>query len=365
MHYKMITGNKGEWSELYVFLKLLSESRLYGADAFLNKIDDVYYPIIKILRQEKDQTPKTYYCGTTIRIVNANDESLLLEYDLDEFINKTELLLQSIKRGNTSAFNIPEIEQFMDVIKCTSIKAKSEDKRDITMVVHDMNTGMTPELGFSIKSRIGGSSTMFNANKKATNFIFEINGVDLSDQEIVRINAIEGKSKIRKRVQEILSAGGILNYIEMEGQILSLNLRLIDTALPIIVSHMLRAYYSGQGSEMAQLILRLEQENPCEFDISHNHPFYLYKIKRMLTDMALGMTSGSVWDGRYDVTGGYIVVKEDGDVLCYHLYNQNEFQEYLVRNTHLDTPSCSRHGFGCIYRDGNRLFIKFGLQIRF
>ena len=48
----MLTGNKGEWSEIYVFLKLLADGRLNAADANLNAIPNVYYPIIKILRQE-------------------------------------------------------------------------------------------------------------------------------------------------------------------------------------------------------------------------------------------------------------------------------------------------------------------------
>ena len=51
----MITQNKGEWSELYVFLKLLGNGILYAADANLNKIEDLYYPLIEILRKENKQ----------------------------------------------------------------------------------------------------------------------------------------------------------------------------------------------------------------------------------------------------------------------------------------------------------------------
>ena len=47
----MITQNKGELSELYVFLKLLGDGILYAADADLNKIEDLYYPLIEILRK--------------------------------------------------------------------------------------------------------------------------------------------------------------------------------------------------------------------------------------------------------------------------------------------------------------------------
>ena len=44
-----LSGNKGEWSEIYVFLRLLEIGKLYAADADLNKIDDVFYNIINIL----------------------------------------------------------------------------------------------------------------------------------------------------------------------------------------------------------------------------------------------------------------------------------------------------------------------------
>jgi len=32
--------NKGEWSEVYVFLKLLAEGKLYAADKDLNRMAD-------------------------------------------------------------------------------------------------------------------------------------------------------------------------------------------------------------------------------------------------------------------------------------------------------------------------------------
>ena len=49
-----LSGNKGEWSELYVLLKLLSTGELYAADESLERIKDVYYPILKIIREEDE-----------------------------------------------------------------------------------------------------------------------------------------------------------------------------------------------------------------------------------------------------------------------------------------------------------------------
>ena len=41
----MLTGNKGEWSEIYVFLKLLADGKLYSADENLEIIENIYYEI--------------------------------------------------------------------------------------------------------------------------------------------------------------------------------------------------------------------------------------------------------------------------------------------------------------------------------
>ena len=78
------------------------------------------------------------------------------------------------------------------------------------------------------------------------------------------------------------------------------------------------------------------------------------------------MKPASVWDGTEDANGGYIIVKEDGEVLCYHIYNRNDFENYLFNNTVLDTPSTTRYEFANIMIDEKgQYFVKLNLQIRF
>ena len=107
------------------------------------------------------------------------------------------------------------------------------------------------------------------------------------------------------------------------------------------------------------------KNNPLEYDNSNNHQFYIYKIKRFLTDVALGMMPSKVWSGEYNATGGYLIVKEDGDVLCYHIFDKNQFENYLMNNTKLETASSSRHKFGKLYKEEGKLFMNLNLQIRF
>ena len=43
--------NKGEWSEFYVFIKILSDKKIFLLDDKLNKLES-FYEVIKILRKD-------------------------------------------------------------------------------------------------------------------------------------------------------------------------------------------------------------------------------------------------------------------------------------------------------------------------
>lgn len=361
----MLSGNIGEWSEIYVFFKLLADGKLYAADANLNKMNQIFYPILKILRKEND-IPIEYNSGQTIVVKNSFTGKELIRISIDDFIEQTGKLFSLLKEKPKGSFPIPEIETFLKNVKVSKLKATSDKTRDITIVVHDLNTGMTPELGFSIKSQLGSPSTLLNAGK-TTNFTFKIKDLKLSEEEITQINNINPSSgKIQARIEEIVQRGGKLVYSRMDRHNFYLNLILIDSLMPELLSEYLIIYYSGGGSRIEDLTKSIRSNNPFDFDIQFGHPFYEYRIKKFLTDTALGMTPSALWKGIFDATGGYIIVKEDGDVLCYHLYNMNEFQDYLFKNTKLETASSNRHKFGKIYvgKEGDLEF-KLNLQIRF
>ena len=140
---------------------------------------------------------------------------------------------------------------------------------------------------------------------------------------------------------------------------------MIDSALPKIISEIVYLFFTSSYSKTVDLVNEITKLNPLEFNLETNHPFYSYKIKRFLTDIALGMMPSKVWTGELDATGGYLVVKEDGEILCYHIYNRNEFEDYLLNNTKLETASSTRHNFGTLYEMDNKQYFKLNLQIRF
>lgn len=355
----MITGNKGEWSEIYTLFKILADRQLNAGDGNLNKIENLIFPIIRVLRDESSGTFEFSYEDNLVLIKNDKETRI----PIIEFQKQAAILLEKLQDNTGSSFAIPEIEDFLRSFNSTTLKAKSTIKSDIRIVIHDQRTGTNPELGFSIKSQLGGSSTLLNAGR-TTNFIYRINNVN-NKEDFFNLNKIDGNRKIQKRIEGIINLNGNLEFFEMENNIFEGNLILIDSALPLIISEIILLFFTTNLSSVSDLTKKVTTENPLQFNVQNNHPFYAYKLKRLLTDIALGMTPATVWDGKLDATGGYLVVKKNGDIICYHIYNQNEFEDYLFNNTKLETASSTRHNFGTVYEKSDELFINLNLQIRF
>lgn len=333
---------------------------MFAGDVNLNKVEDLFYPIIKIIRIENGGNFEYAIEGNLVIISGGIEE---LRIPVKTFLTKSAELLTEIK-GSTGSFSIPEIETFMKSINCQTLKAKSTSKTDIRIVIHDQRINQTAELGFSIKSQLGGEATLLNAGK-TTNFIYQVLDFKATSVEIESINEIDTRSKIKDRIEAIKSKGGQLKFINLEQDIFKNNLVLIDSLLPNIVAEILNTFFTTSLSSIKDLTENINSNNPINYDNKYSHSFYEYKIKRFLTDVALGMTPSKVWSGVYDATGGYLIVKENGDVLCYHIYNRNQFEDYLFANTKLETASSTRHDFGKIYEENGCFYFKLNLQIRF
>lgn len=355
-------GNKGEWSELYTLLKLAADGRLYAADENTNKIDTIYYDILKIIRNQKDDNWH-YIRNGNIKVIEGSTGTVVATIPISEFEKNAKLLLSSIKasKSKDGSFEIPNVNSFISKIKCNTIRAKSSDKVDITLMVHDTKTGYNPILGFSIKSRLGSPSTLFNASS-ATNFVYELNGHVLTECEK---DTFHNTKFFKDKFEYLDSLGTKISFVKVENEIFESNLMLIDSNISKILAYMLENFYKGKASKVSDLTDICEKDNICNIKELNRNIFYAYKIKEFMTVVALGMMPASKWKGKFEATGGYIIVKEDGDILCYHIYNQNEFREYLYNNTKFDTPSKSKHHFGIIEEINGKQILKLNLQIRF
>lgn len=361
----MITANKGEWSEIYALFKLLSEGNLFGGDKDLNKVNHLIYPIVRILREESTSV-FTYSPNRENGIIEIQNGGQVFHVKSEVLKEITSFLLVELKKKQSTTFSIPRIESFMASYSSNKIKAKSTLKSDIRIVIYDQKLGTTPELGFSIKSKLGKPSTLLNAGK-TTNFIFEVKGIELTEKEVDEFNSLDlAVPIIQSRIERLKSLGANVEFSHVANPIFRNNLILLDSLLPQIMAEAVYKYYTSSLASLKSIFDLLSSENPMEYSLEYNHPFYQYKIKKLLCEIAIGMMPGTVWTGNIiDSTGGYLVIKEDGDVICYHLYHRHEFEEYLYNNTRFEAASKSRHDYGHLFINNGKLYISLNLQIRF
>ncbi len=381
-----LRGNIGEWSEIYVFLRLLANGKLDVADETLKAVPNEFYKILAIIRKEAQSENEFLRYDDYINIKVKNDVTGDMEtfsMSVGRFAENADRLLLNIKHN----FNYiqPEIENFLAELKVYSIKDVGH-KRDITITIEDFHNGMAQTLGFSIKSFLGARSTLFNPGA-GTNFIYRIDFPEGMDVDCDEFNAstYEGKpNKIAYRLEEIARRGGAITFSHVQSDCLSQNLRTIDGDLPFILSQLLLIKYRLNRGTWKKFIEVLTEENPLGFRIDEHGQVYEYKVKRFLQDCAMGMTPEKPWTGFYDATGGQIIVKKDGDIVCYHVYELNRFLQYLLDGTKLEQASTSEdsnmpghvrmpssgsrpkpYQFGWLYKEDGKYYFKINLQVRF
>ena len=357
MTNKTIKANKGEWAELFVFLKALADGKIYGADENLNKIESIFYLILSAIKTESNTLKEYNRDENNNKIILKENGIVSAEIAINSFRKFSQLLLNKIQNGK-GTFEIPEIKKFLSQIHLEKIKASSSSKKDIVFEIHDIFTGTNPKIGFSIKSYIGSNPTLLNASK-ATIVQYKLSK-NISEKEIEEINSINSKSKIKDRVQKLADRNINLEFHKILNDTFNKNLQMIDSRMPEILSYLYLCSYSVEGKSISSVVdLYCNRYN-------EDREFIIHKVKDLLVAIALGMEPNTKWTGIEDANGGYIVVKDNGELLCYHIYDRNKLRNYLFKHTKFDSPSSKRTGAGIINIDknGNQIF-NLTVQIRF
>lgn len=353
----MITGNKGEWSELYVLLKLLADGILYSADENAQLITDAYLPIESIFRNED--------LGRVIYDIPSDDPDIHLYINdvpictipRTQLANDAKTIFSGITNSHGNSFEIRGARSIMDRLHTTRLKAANTTKADIEMRVTDSRTGLSLPCGFSIKSELGHSPTLLNASR-ATNFVFEVIG--LKTPSIDDVNRIDGSGKIIKRMEYIYGNGGQLRFLHAENTTFSDNLTYIGDNMELLLAYALEYSYRTNICSCVDIVDYLSIANPLGY---RNTDLYAYRMKKFLCAIALGMMPATPWNGLDEATGGYIIVRSDGNVVAYHIYHRDNFEEYLLRNTRFERGSSTRHGFASLYRSNGKLLFNLNLQL--
>lgn len=380
----MITGNKGEWSELYTVIKLIADGELYQSDMSLNKNKDNVYQVIKVYKDENIYHLE--FCrNDVINIFKVLEKAeLIATYSIEEFKAISELLLNEINIAKGNSFRIVRFEEFLNDIQVKRLSAESKSKADIRLRIYDHRLAKETDLGFSIKSLLGNDSTIHNAGL-GNNFIYKITApkkFDVAEFNRSTYKPAKGVSKITYRLQKLEEMGCKIEFDHIQSHQLSLNLKMIDGDLPELLAWALYYRWLYREASLSSVADILEEKDPLNYydNQPNEQKLYEYKLKRYLAETTMGMTSETPWHGEYNAFGGVIIVKTDGEIVCFHIYDFNIFRNYLIANTRFEQPATSedennpgnprpnakkKFFYGWLYEENGNLYLKISLQVRF
>lgn len=356
--------NRGEWSELYALLELLDNQDLKIVNDSLEIIDDNTFKVIGLYIQNSNN--EYYFDIKDINVDVLKNNRIISNVEKIEIQKYKEVLLDKIinELPGRGSFPIQEMKYILEKLTDgNKIKSSSNSKEDISAKLKDnkLNT-IVNKVGYSIKSSLGSPATLLNASSN-TNFRYIVKG--LSKNDIEEINNINTRTKLLDRLKYMKNKNAKIMFDKVISNTMNQNLQMIDSKLPEILAYLLIASYEKSEKKIENLVHYVSKNNVLNYD-GTPELYYKKKIGDFLLAITLGMMPGEIWNGEYNVTGGIILVENDGKILVLDaIYYKDYLVKYLIKNTKLDSPSSSRYKMFDIYPDKGENYFNLNLQIRF
>lgn len=348
-----VKRNKGELSEIYALCKIIYERFLHYGDVNAETTKDVVQVVKVHLDHAEVNLENAMITVQSFDVDNGNAIDIVNQ-PVTEFISSTELqeIVTAIKEGS-STFSNDSLDEKVEILGLEKSKGSSYEKADIQLSFLEKDMLFTKQ-GTSIKSFLGASPTLLNASQ-ATNFIYQVKG--LTPEQVDEVNEIEGRTKIKDRIQKISDFGGELEFIACENPVYQSTLKKVDTFMPNILAKSLLSFFSKETDN------KLSSYPDKKVDDLDERDEITCRLKDFVKSTMLGIFPTNKWDG--DLTANSVVlVKGDGDLVFYHTNKDSVLKEFFYKQTFFDTPSSTRHRFGSIYKEGSGYFFKLNLQLR-
>lgn len=351
----MSSLNRGEWSELYAVLFLLLEPKLKIVDERLDDITNEIFTLEKVILSANKNFK---YVISNNLIYVYMDEKEYSKLTLEEVNKARGILLDSILNNDetSGAFEIPQIDKFMRKFSSSNvIKAKSFQKEDVRLFLNDKNANKNVELKYSIKSSLGSPATLLNSSKH-TDFRYTVK--NLTKKDIKEINSLNGRTKLLDRIKEIEERDGIIEFDKVISESFEYNLKMIDDKMPMYLANTLISSYVYNSKDLKETFV-----NSSMF-VDKN--FAIKKLTDFLFGICFSFVPSVKWDGRQFVNGGFIIIKDDGNVVILDLiYYKESVVNYLLNNSKLDSPSSTRYHMLELYEENGNIYFTLNLQIRY
>lgn len=176
---KVVSKNVGEWSELYVLMEVADLRKIPMCDASLSPIPGFDLHSSKVFRPEGELV-----LGTFVELVDASGKQLAKvtpgEISRLKSAFKRDLLAAPIgsEKDRKAKRALASGNAVLNALKLTQVSENPNKKEDIVLQATDPKTQIGNRAGFSIKSSLGATPTLFNAS----NIRYRIDGMGGGDR---------------------------------------------------------------------------------------------------------------------------------------------------------------------------------------
>ncbi|PQJ10117.1 hypothetical protein CJD36_015585 [Flavipsychrobacter stenotrophus] len=130
------------------------------------------------------------------------------------------------------------------------------------------------------------------------------------------------------------------SFLKIESEASQINLSIIDTYLPQILSALLLCVHDANNElRLLDALNILTTTNPLRYDLSYGHPMYEYKIRHLLSCLIYNLSTIESWNTPSTGTKGAVIELENGSKICCHIYNPNRFIGYLLDHLWVTTTA--------------------------
>ena len=340
----MLKGNRGEWAEVYVLLKLLADGRLTSAED-----ESAYIEVLAVLRKELEEIVRYNRDGNQITLIVENEFKKTIPVQVVSVNAKK--LLEAINNLSSKKNTIPELNSFLNEMMVNSLSAggikdkkypQFNGKNDIVLETKD-SAGIIETQGFSIKSKFKSAATLFNFSS-GTRLVYHL--PNCTEEQANIINSIitdkgtGGNVKGRmKYIAENLALEFVGSKMIKGERTFQESLQNSGADTINVLNHMLLCrygYYSCDSDRLSELTKKLAEINPM--NVRHPDDYYANRMKSFAYDAFCGLTGSIYWNGDCHVNGGYIQVDDDGNLKYYPAKSDKVFMNFLFNNLKCEEP---------------------------
>lgn len=347
--------NKGEWSEFYAFIQLLS-------DGFVDMetSTDTDRKRTKVLSVKKDG----------INFVITNDDVFTSEgvaESRDVLRAISAKILKSILNGS-KVFAVPEADLLSEMIGVSTKKQTSSSIADLFATIR--HEDRDSEYDLSIKSWLGASPSFFNASKISTRIHYKISG-DISNSILSALR----ERKATGNVKAIYLNGGYLELNRYANPNFFNGLEFVNSDGPaffadLVVAGFLSGKYGSESSvkkDLPSIALALDifKDKYRLFATIRNRLMFEARVKNLLYYILMyQLQSGPPETMSANAPDNYLAVLSDGKLLC--IVGREKLQEKLFNLCKMDSPASgtNKHDYGNVYENDGEWYIDLQPGIR-